>query len=129
MAHLVGGQGHRWQRTQRILIGVNSHRDHHFGIKTWPYPTAYSLQCWNASGQTTSSTGTQACPSADRLPKVVLSSQPPQNTPLDTALPTRGTSSTYQWGGISPPPNQEACTSLRTNLTHQGGRHQMQEEL
>ena len=36
------------------------------------------------------------------------------------ALPTRGTrpSSTHQWAGTSPS-HQEACTSLRTNLTHQ----------
>ena len=77
-----------------MLIGVSSRRGHHFGTKTWPHPTACRLQCWDASGQTTSGMGerTQPHPSADRLPKVVLSSQPPKNIPLDTALPTRGTS-------------------------------------
>ena len=50
-------------------------------------PTACRLQHWNASGQTTSKTGAQR----HLLPEVILSSQPPQNTPLDTALPIRGT--------------------------------------
>ena len=53
-----------------------------------------------------------APPSADRLPKAVLSSQPPLNTPIDTALPSRETqpSSTHQRAGTSPS-HQEACTS------------------
>ena len=38
----------------------------------------------------TSKTGTQTHKSADRLLKVVLSPQTPQNTPLDVALPMRG---------------------------------------
>ena len=39
--------------------------------------------------QTTSKTGTQTHPLAERLPKIILSSQTPQNTPPDTLLPTR----------------------------------------
>ena len=56
----------------------------------------------------------------DRLPKVVLSSQPPQNTPRDKDLPTRGTrpNSTDQRASTSPS-HQEACTSPWINLTHQ----------
>ena len=44
--------------------------------------------------------------------KVVLSSQPPLNTPLDMVLPTKQTrpSSTHQGVGTSPS-HQEACTS------------------
>ena len=37
---------------------------------------AGSFQCWDASGQTTNRLGTQPNPSADRLPEVILSSQP-----------------------------------------------------
>ena len=48
--------------------------------------------------QTINWVGTQPHPSADRLLKVFLSPQLPLNTPLDMALPARGTrpSSTYQ---------------------------------
>ena len=67
------GHGHWWQRPQGILITVSSPRGHHFGTKTWPYPTACRLQCWDTSGQTTNMVGTQLHPSSNRLPKVVLS--------------------------------------------------------
>ena len=85
-----GGQGHWWQRTQRILIGLSSPRGCHFGTKTWCYPAAYRLQCGNALGQTTSRIETQPHPSADRLPKAVLSLRPPLNTPFDMVCPPEG---------------------------------------
>ena len=77
---------------------MSSPGDHHFGIKTL------------------------SCPSADRLPNVLLSLQPSLNTLLDMALLTRGIrpSSTQQWAGTSFS-HQEACTSPWTNLTHQAG--------
>ena len=73
----------------------------HFLANTWLNPTTCRLQCWHASGQTTNSEGTQPHPSADRLPKVFLSSQLPLNIPLDTTLLARGIthSSTHQWSG------------------------------
>ena len=79
------------------------------------------LQCWDTSVQATNRVGTQPHPWADRLPKDILSTQTSLNTPLDMALPIRGTrpSSTHQWPGTSPF-HQEACTSPWTNLTHQG---------
>ena len=48
--------------------------------------------------------GTQPHPLEDRLPKVFLSPQPPQNTALDMVLPIRGIrlSSTHQRAGTSP---------------------------
>ena len=69
--------------------------------------------------QTTRKTGTQSHPLAERLPKIILSSQTPQNTPPDAALPTRKTRSspTHQNTGTSPL-HQEAYTSHRINLTH-----------
>ena len=93
----------------------------HFGTKTWSHPTACRFQCWNASGQTTNKIGTQPDSTADRLPKVLMSSQPPQNTPFDTALPTRVTkpSSTHHSADTSPS-HQEAYTSPWTNITHLG---------
>ena len=43
--------------------------------------------------QTTSKTGKQPHPLSERLPKIIISSQTPQNTPPDTVLPTRKTRS------------------------------------
>ena len=72
------------------LITVSSPEGHHFGTKTWPHPTACSLQCWDTSGQTTNRVGTQPHPSTNKLPKVVLNPQLPLNTLLDTACPPEG---------------------------------------
>ena len=71
--------------------------------------------------QTTSKTGTQPQPLAERLPKIIIRSQTPQNTPPDVYLPTRKTRSSliHQKTGTSPL-NQEAYTAHWTNLTHGG---------
>ena len=85
---------------------------------SWRYPSQHQdpapTNCLQApvldtSHQTTSKTGTQHHLSADRMHKGVLSSQPPQNTPPDAALPIRGKrlSSTHQSTGTSPS-HQEA---------------------
>ena len=105
----------------RVLICRSSPGVCHFHTKTWSYPTTYRLPCWNASGQTTSRRVTQGYSSADRLHKVIMSSQPPLKTNLDTTLPTRGTihSSTHQLTSTSLS-HQEAYTSPRTKHTHQG---------
>ena len=55
---------------QRMSISVHTHRGCRFGIQTWPYPIDCRLQCWNASGQTTSRMGARH-PSADRVPKAI----------------------------------------------------------
>ena len=76
---------------------------------------------------TTSKTGTQTHPLADRLPKIIISSQTPQKTPLDVVLPTRKTRSSLQNTGSSPlhrKPMQSTEPTLAT-----GGRHQKQWEL
>ena len=71
--------------------------------------------------QTTNKTGTQPHPLAERLRKIIISSQTPQNTPPDTALPNRKTRSSpiHQNTGTSPL-HQEAYTTHWTNLTHWG---------
>ena len=71
--------------------------------------------------QTTSKTGTQTHPLPERLPKIIISSQTPQNTPPDAVLPTRKTRSSliHQNTGTSPL-HQEAYTTHWTNLTHWG---------
>ena len=62
--------------------------------------------------QTTSKTGTQPHPLAERLPEIIISSQTPQNTPPDMVLPTRKTRSSliHQNTGTSPL-HQEAYTT------------------
>ena len=80
-------------------------------------PEAPVLWCLRSKNQV----WTKNHPSAEKLPKVVLSPKMPLNTPLDMALTTRGKrhSSSHQWAGISPS-HQEVCTRPWTNLTHQG---------
>ena len=92
--------------------------------KTWPHPTAQSLRPNNQQG------GNTAHLSPDGLYKLHLRQEPPLDTPLDTALPTRGTrhSSAHQCTGTSAS-NQEACTSLLDQTHPLGGKYQKQEEL
>ena len=102
-----------------IWIGEISSRALRLNAQTQFHPTANKLQCWRT--QTTTKTGTQPHPLAERLPKIILSSQTFWNTPMDMALPTRKTrsSSTHQNTGTSPL-HQEAYMSHWTNLTHWG---------
>ena len=86
---------------------------------------------YNSAGHpmTTSKTGTQLNPLAERLPKIIIGSQTPQNTPPDVDLQTRKTRSSiiHQNTGTSPL-HQEAYTTHWTKLST-GGRHQKQREL
>ena len=87
-----------------------------------PRPSSTQQQASYSAGhpcETTGKTGTQAHPLADRLPKIIIRSQTPQNTPADGDLPTRKTRSSliHQNTGISPR-HQEAYTTHGTNLSH-----------
>ena len=75
-------------------------------IKWWKFSQRSPSQCYDPAPlndqqatvldtpcQTTSKTGTQPHPLPERLPKIILSLQTPQNPPPDTALPTRKTRS------------------------------------
>ena len=64
------------------------------------------LECLRPDSQ---QVGTQPHLSAEQLPKVVLSAQPPLNIPHDTALPTSGQA-----------PVSPSRKSAQTNLTYQG---------
>ena len=90
----------------------------HFGTKPWSHPTAYRLQCWDSSGQTTHWAEAQPHASADKLPKDFLI-QAPLDTPLDSALPTRAPrlSSIHQGQASVPPtrkPEQASRPASRT---------------
>ena len=129
-----GGRGWLWLTVgTRILVAVvlgsvhwrEPSRNHHFLTNTWLQPTACRLQCWNT---TTNRVGTQPHPSADRLPKVVLSPQLLTKHPLtqpcppegqDPAPPTSRQESTHQ----------EACTSLLDQPYPPGDKQQKQKEL
>ena len=73
---------------QGILIGLSSARSPSRHQDPAP-PNCLQAPVLNASGQTMSKTETQPHLPADRLSKVVLSSQTPQNTPPDVALSIR----------------------------------------
>ena len=68
--------------------------------------------------QTTSKTGTQPHPLAERLPKIIIRPQTPQNTPPDVDLPTRKTTPSliHQNTGNSSL-HQEAYTTQCTKHT------------
>ena len=62
--------------------------------------------------QTTSKTGTQPHPLAERLSKLIIRSQTPQNTPPDVHLPTRKTGSNLIHQNTDTSPlHQEAYTT------------------
>ena len=77
----------------------------------------------------TSKTGTQPHPLAERMPKIIIRSQIPQNTPPDVVLPTRKTRSSliHQNSGTSPSSRKPTQHTEQTLPT--GGRHQKQREL
>ena len=99
------------------------------GLYLNPRPNWQQLPALDALHQTTTKTGTQTHPSAHRQPKVILSSQTPQNTPPDKALLIRRKrlSSNQQNAGTNPS-HQEAYTRHWTNPITRC-RKQKQEEL
>ena len=71
--------------------------------------------------QTTSKKGTQPHPLAERLPKIIIRSQTPQNTALDVVLPNRKTrNSLIHQSTDTSPLHQEAYITHWANLTHWG---------
>ena len=76
--------------------------------------------------QTTSKTGTQSHPLAERLPKIIIRSQTPQNTPLYAVLPTRRTRSSLIHQNTGNSRSTRKPTPTEPTLAT-GGRHQKQE--
>ena len=98
-------------RLHVISNGKRSPRDLHLNAKTQllnnQQPTVLDTLC-----QTTSKTGIQPYALAERLPKIIIRSQTPPNTPPDAVWPTRKTRSSliHQNTGTSPL-HQEAYTT------------------
>lgn len=60
---MEGSSGSLWghKSWQKVFSHMNSgwmQTSWILGTETWPHPTAYRLQCWEASGQTTNRVGT-----------------------------------------------------------------------
>ena len=126
--------GHWSTRPSRFHIisnGESSPRDLHLNAKTHSTDPLnnQSATMLDTLCQTTSKTGTQTHPLTESLPKIIISSQTPQNTPPDVDLPTRKTRSSliHQNTGTSPL-HQESYTTHRPTLAT-GGRHQKQREI
>ena len=80
----------------------------------WPVSYSADTLC-----QTTSKTGTQPHPLAERLPKIIIRPQTSQNTAPDMDVPTRKTRSSLIHHNTSTSPlHQEAYTTHWTNLSH-----------
>ena len=94
-----------------ISNSESSPRDLHRNAKTQLHSMTSKLQCWTPYAQQLA-TGTQPHPLTERLLKIIITSQTPQNTPLDLVLPTRKTRSSlkHQNTGTSPQ-HQEANTT------------------
>ena len=98
---------------QVISNSESSHRDLHLNDQQ----ATMLDNLW----QTTSKTGTQPHPLAERLPKIVITSQTPQNTPPYVVVPTsKIRSSLIQQNTGTSPLHQEAYTTHWINLSHWG---------
>ena len=95
-----------------IPNGESSPRDLHLNAKTQLHSTTSKLQCWTPHTKQLARQEHNTTPLAESLPKIILSSQTPQNTPPDMVLPTRKKTSSliHQNTGTSPL-HQEAYTS------------------
>ena len=119
------------QETSQLHVISNGENLPEISIST-PRPTSTQRPVSYSAGhptlcQTTSKTETQPHPLAERLPKIIIRSQTPQNTPPDVDLPTRKTRSSliHQNTGTSPL-HQEAYTTATTDLQPAKRRPQTQ---
>ena len=103
-----------------ISNGESSPRDLHLNAKTRLHSTTSKLQWWTPHAKQLARQEHKPTPLAERLPKII-SSQTPQNKPLDVVLPTRKIKSSliHKNTGTSPL-HQECYTTHWTNLTHWG---------
>ena len=81
-------------QTHTILNRENSPKGLYLNSKTWPHPKASNLQHQMSHAKQLTKTGTQQYTLADKLHKVMPSSQTPHNT-LGATLPFTETGSRY----------------------------------
>ena len=95
-------------------------RDLHLNAKTQLHSMSSKLQCWTPYAKQLARQEHNPT-KAERLPKIIIRSQTPQNTPPDTVLPTRKTrfSLIHQNTGTSLL-HQEAYTTHWNTLSHWG---------
>ena len=98
-------QGHWCLGPQRMLTCVSSPKRLPFWRQDLAPPNRMQALVRSPSEQTTSRTGIQPQLRANRMPKVVLSSQLTINIPLDMALPTNGIRSKSTHRGQEPVPS------------------------
>ena len=79
--------------------------------------------------RTTSKTGTQPHPLAERLPKIIIRSQTPQNTPLDAVCPPERQDPASSIRTQAPVPSTRKPTQPTEPTLPTGGKHQKQQEL
>ena len=79
--------------------------------------------------RTTNNTGTQAHPLAERLPKIIIRSQTPQNTPPDVVLPPERQDPASSTRTQAPGPSTRKPTQPTEPTLATGGRHLKQREL
>ena len=98
-----------------ISNGESSLRHLHLNAKIQLHSTTSKLQCWTPHAKHLARQEHNP-PISRELPKIILSSQTPQNTPPDVVLPTRKTRSSliHQNTGTSPL-HQEGCAKPITS--------------
>ena len=110
-------------QTSRLHIisnGESSPRDLHLSARDPAPLNDQQAPVLDTLCQTTSKTGTQLHPLAERLPKIIRS-QTSQNTPPDVVLSTRKTRcSLIHQNKDTSPLHQRAYTTHWTNLSHWG---------
>ena len=117
--------------TSRLLIisnGKSFPRDLHLNANTQLHSTTSKLVL-NTLHHKTSKTGTQPHALAEKLPKIIIRSQTPQNTPPDAVLPTRKTRPNSSTRTQAPVPSTRRPTQPTEPTLVTGRRHQKQWEL
>ena len=109
-------------RLHVISNSESSHRDLYLKANLAPLKdkqaTLLDTPC-----QTTSKRGTQPHPLAERLPKMIIRSQTPQNTPSDAVQPTRKTRSSIIHQNTGTIPSSRKPTQPTEPTLATGGRH------
>ena len=106
----------------------SSPRDLHLNAKTQLHSTTSKLQCWTPYAKQLQDRNTNP-PLAERLPKIIIRSQTPQNTPPDAVLPNRKTRASLIHENTDTSTLHQEDYTLTEPTSATGGRHQKQWEI